>query len=66
LAPLPFGRSRDIRYYQITPDPVTLPEASKCCVMTNLAQASLPEVANLYGMRMWIEYGFKQSKQELG
>jgi hypothetical protein len=34
--------------------------------MTNLAQASLPEVANLYGMRMWIEYGFKQSKQELG
>jgi hypothetical protein len=34
--------------------------------MTNLAQASLPEVANFYGMRMWIEYGFKQSKQELG
>jgi SRSO17 transposase len=61
-----FGQRRDIRYYQITTDPATLPEGSTCFVMTNLTQASVPEVANLYGMRMWIEYGFKQSKQELG
>lgn len=61
-----FGQRRDIRYYQITTDPATLPEESTGFVMTNLTQASLPEVANLYGMRMWIEYGFKQSKPELG
>jgi SRSO17 transposase len=61
-----FGQRRDIRSYQITTDPATLPEASTCFVMTNLAQAPLQEVANIYGMRMWIEYGFKQSKQELG
>jgi SRSO17 transposase len=61
-----FGQRRDIRSYPITTDPATLPEGSTCFVMTTLAQASLPEVANRYGMRMWIEYGFKQSKQELG
>jgi SRSO17 transposase len=31
-----------------------------------LAQAQLQDVGKVYGMRMWIEYGFKQSKQELG
>ena len=61
-----FGQRLDIRYYQITTDPATPPEESPCFVMTNLAQASLQELASIYGMRMWIEYGFKQSKQELG
>jgi DDE superfamily endonuclease len=61
-----FGQRRDIRYYQITTDPTTLPAEATCFVMTNLARASRQEVANLYGMRTWIEYGFKQSKQELG
>ena len=61
-----FGQRRDIRYYQITTDPATMPEESTWFAMTNLAQAPLQEVAKIYGMQMWIEYGFKQSKQELG
>jgi SRSO17 transposase len=61
-----FGQRRDIRYYQITTDPATMPKESTWFAMTNLAQAPLQEVANIYGLPMWIEYGFKQSKQALG
>lgn len=61
-----FGQRRDIRYYQLTTDPETLPDESTWFVMTNLAQAQWQAVGNVYGMRMWLEYGFKQSKQELG
>jgi hypothetical protein len=61
-----FGQRRDIRYDQLTTDPETLPDEPTGCIMTNLAQAQLQDVGNVYGMRMWIEYGFKQSKQELG
>lgn len=61
-----FGHRRDIRYYQLTTDPKALPEESTWFVMTNLSQAPLQDIGNGYGMRMWIEYGFKQSKQELG
>ena len=61
-----FGQRRDIRYYQLTTDPKVLPEDSTWFVMTNLSQASVQDVGNGYGMRTWIEYGFRQSKQELG
>jgi SRSO17 transposase len=61
-----FGRRRDIRYYQITTDPATMPEESTWFAMTNLVQAPLQEVANIYVMQMRIEYGFGQSRQELG
>jgi hypothetical protein len=33
--------------------------------MTNLGQVHLEDVGNVYGMQMWIEYGFRQSKHEL-
>jgi SRSO17 transposase len=61
-----FGQRRDIRYYQLTTDPNALPEESTWFVMTNLSQAPLQDIGNGYGMRTWSEYGFKQSKQELG
>jgi SRSO17 transposase len=61
-----FGMRRNIRYYQLTTDPEALPEESTWFVMTNLTGAQLQDVGNSYGMRTWIEYGFKQSKQELG
>jgi hypothetical protein len=61
-----FGQRRDIRYYQLTTDPKVLPEESTWFVLTNWSQASLQAVGHGYGMRTWIEYGFRQSQQELG
>lgn len=66
LCEIIFGMRRNIRYYQLTTDPEVLPEESTWLVMTNLAGVQLQDVGNSYGMRTWIEYGFKQSKQELG
>ena len=34
--------------------------------MTRVAGIHAKEVGNLYGMRNWVEYGLKQSKNELG
>jgi hypothetical protein len=34
--------------------------------MTNVPRIKSSEVGNLYGLRTWIEYGLKQSKNELG
>jgi DDE superfamily endonuclease len=63
-----------------TSDPRTLPEASTWYLVTNLPlpataraaahpglpAADLEEVARLYGLRQWVEQGYKQVKQELG
>ncbi len=61
-----FGQRGTIRYYHLTTDPVTLPEATTCLVMTNLKGNLLTRLGDEYGLRTWIEYGFKQSKNELG
>jgi SRSO17 transposase len=34
--------------------------------MTKVAQIKYQEVGKLYGLRNWVEYGLKQSKNELG
>jgi DDE superfamily endonuclease len=63
-----------------TSDPRTLPDASTWYLVTNLPlpgttraaehpglpAADLEEVARLYGLRHWVEQGYKQVKQELG
>jgi len=63
-----------------TSDPRTLPDASTWYLVTNLPlpgttraaehpglpAADLEEVARLYGLRQWVEQGYKQVKQELG
>jgi SRSO17 transposase len=63
-----------------TSDPRTLPQASTWYLVTNLplpgttraaahpalAAADLTEVVRLYGLRQWVEQGYKQVKQELG
>ena len=62
-----------------TADPRTLPEASTWYLVTNLLDplaraaehpglpaADLEEVVRLYGLRQWVEQGYKQVKQELG
>jgi len=34
--------------------------------MTNFKGNIKETLGNLYGLRTWIEYGFRQSKQEMG
>jgi SRSO17 transposase len=61
-----YGKKRAVTYWEITTDPETMPENSTSFVMTNL-QGNLKQIlGNLYGLRTWVEYGFRQCKQELG
>ena len=55
-----------IRYWQITTDVKTLPSNSTWYVMTKKVGLKSEEVGDLYGQRNWVEYGLKQSKNELG
>jgi SRSO17 transposase len=34
--------------------------------MTHVPEIKYHQVGNLYGLRNWVEYGLKQSKNELG
>lgn len=61
-----FGKRHTIRYYQVTTDPQTLPAESTQLLMTNLPGNLRHQLGNQYGLRTWIEYGFKQAKNELG
>jgi hypothetical protein len=61
-----FGKRSLKTYWEITTDPETLPENSTSFIMTNLQGNITETLGNLYGLRTWIEYGFRQCKQELG
>ena len=61
-----YGKRRAISYWEITTDPETMPENSTTFVMTNLQGNLKKTLGDLYGMRTWVEYGFRQCKQELG
>lgn len=61
-----YGVRRTVRFYDLTSDPNKLPTATTRFVMTNLAGDLRHELGNIYGLRTWIEYGFKQIKNELG
>ena len=61
-----FGRRREVQYWLITTEPDKLPENSTWYVMTKIPKVKFKEVGNIYGLRNWIEYGLKQSKNELG
>lgn len=61
-----YGQRRTQRYWQLTTDKETLPSASTWMVMTRVEGISYKQVGDLYGLRNWVEYGFKQSKNELG
>ncbi len=46
-----------------------MPENSTSFMMTNISEKIIKlkkKLANLYGLRTWVEYGFRQCKQELG
>lgn len=60
-------------------DPLALPDATTWYLLTNLpapsqssekeapfAPAHLEEIIRLYGLRMWVEQGYKQVKHALG
>lgn len=61
-----YGRRHALRYYEMTTDPTTLPQESTQFVMTNLSGDIRETLGDNYGMRTWIEYGFKQVKDQLG
>ena len=74
-----YGPERLVRLVVATTDPATLPAVSTWYLTTNLpcpgsqraadspqAPADLAEVVRLYGLRNWVEQGYKQVKDELG
>lgn len=62
-----FGKRRNFRYYQISKNDSPDPSGDESWyVMTNLSIDLSSNVAQLYSLRNWIEYGFKQVKNELG
>ena len=61
-----FGQRGLVQYWIITTDPTTLPPNSTCYIMTKEPGVKYKQVGNLYGLRNWVEYGLKQSKDELG
>ena len=61
-----FGRRGSIQYWIITTDPTTMPSNSTWYIMTKIPGVKYKQVGNLYGLRNWVEYGLKQSKDELG
>src|SRR5918995_728376 len=69
-----WGPDRRLRLVVATIDPARLPRHSSWYLLTNLPppatrrgqQANLAEVVRLYGLRNWVEQGYKQVKGELG
>jgi SRSO17 transposase len=60
------GHPSETQYWQITTDIIQLPKGSTWWVMTKIPGVSEQQVGNLFGLRTWVEYGLKQSKNELG
>jgi DDE superfamily endonuclease len=75
----PYGPDKPTRAIVATTDPATLPPLTTWYLFTNLPcpgspqvaespipPADLAEVIRLYGLRNWVEQGYRQVKQELG
>jgi SRSO17 transposase len=61
-----YGVRRTVRYWELTTDPQTLPDNSTVYVMSNAPAVELDAIGDAYGLRTWVEYGLKQSKDALG
>jgi hypothetical protein len=61
-----YGKKRELRYWEITRDKEDNCSDSSWYVMTKIPNIKYKEVGGIYGVRTWIEYGFKNSKNELG
>ncbi|MHB1160026.1 MAG: IS701 family transposase [Chloroflexota bacterium] len=75
----PYGPDKRLRMVVVTTDPEKLPDLTTWYLVTNLPRpgsvqaedsplesADLAEVVRLYGLRNWVEQGYKQVKGELG
>jgi SRSO17 transposase len=56
----------EIKYWQITTNKQELPKNTTWYVMSKYPEITPRVVGNFYGLRTWVEYGLKQSKNELG
>lgn len=74
-----WGPDREVRMVAATTDPARLPERTTWYLVTNMARprsrqarastlpsASLQQIVRLYGLRTWVEQGYKQLKDQLG
>jgi len=61
-----YGKKRAVTYWEVTTDTETMPENCTSFIMTNIGGQVKKTLGNLYGLRTWVEYGFRQCKQELG
>jgi hypothetical protein len=61
-----YGQKGRTTYWEVTTDTETMPENSTSFIMTNIQGKVKKILGNLYGLRTWVEYGFRQCKQELG
>jgi len=63
-----FRPTSAVRAIVATTDRAKLPPLSTWSLVTNLPRpaASLAEVVRLYGLRVWVEEGYKRVKQDLG
>jgi SRSO17 transposase len=59
-------KKSEVRYWQITTDIEVLPKNTTWYVMSKYPDITPRDVGNFYGLRTWVEYGLKQSKNELG
>ncbi|WP_157867661.1 hypothetical protein [Gloeothece citriformis] len=55
-----------IQYWEITRDRENPSQEDTWFVMTRIPGVKYQEVGDIYGVRTWVEYGFKQCKSELG
>jgi hypothetical protein len=76
----PYGPEKALRAIVVTTDPAALPERTTWYLTTNLPApgstrageegalpaADLTEIVRLYGLRMWVEQSYKQTKGALG
>jgi SRSO17 transposase len=60
-----YGPGNPVRAICATTDRLALPELSTWYLTTNMA-SPLAEIVRIYGLRNWIEQGYKQMKDELG
>jgi hypothetical protein len=60
------GTRQAVRSYQITTAPATLPPETTWELMTNQPGKIEPTVGNTFGLRTWVDDGFKHSKDDLG
>lgn len=61
-----YGKRCNEQYWLLTTDTEKLPANSTCYLMTHIPKIKYHDIGNIYGIRTWIEYGLKQSKNELG